>query len=65
MIFYKCDQCDKELGGRPKIVLTGYVRKHDAGILLPEHFHEKHFCSRKCFEEWMAESLKLDRFLVA
>jgi DNA-directed RNA polymerase subunit RPC12/RpoP len=58
MIFYKCDQCKKELGGKPNIVLTGYVRKHDGGILLPGQFHEKHFCSDKCFEKWMAESFR-------
>lgn len=52
MKFYRCDMCEIEEQGEPPVVLTG-VTGLSGGILLPERFHEKHFCSPGCFWEWV------------
>jgi hypothetical protein len=58
MIFYKCDHCGVEKPGKAPITLKGYLRKFDGRILLPDQFHEKHFCERLCFRLWMYEDIK-------
>lgn len=59
MIFYKCDECKKEKHGDAPVVLTGY--SGGSGILLPEAFHVKHFCCRKCFLRWVEKTLDTHR----
>ena len=49
-----CDHCENNIcGPKPEITLKGYKRTSDGGILLPERYHEQHFCDRACFVEWM------------
>jgi hypothetical protein len=50
MKFIRCDQCQKEVF-EPVVTLNGI--HHGSGILLPERFHEKHFCSPDCFWAWI------------
>ena len=51
MKFYRCDFCEKEIN-EALVVLNGIVGI-SGGILLPERFHKKHFCSTICFEDWV------------
>ena len=56
MKHYRCDECGKETGqngtgAEPPIVLKG-IAGTSGGILLPERFLEKHFCSPECFWDW-------------
>lgn len=60
MKFYRCDNgtCNKEMVGtgsftrEPAVKLSG-ITGTAGGILLPEQFHRKHFCSPNCFWEWV------------
>lgn len=51
-----CDQCHKEMSGMPLVVIKG-VSSFAGDILLPDRFHEKHFCKPGCFWEWAKNSL--------
>uniref|UniRef100_A0A6M3LBZ2 Uncharacterized protein n=1 Tax=viral metagenome TaxID=1070528 RepID=A0A6M3LBZ2_9ZZZZ len=51
MIFFQCDECSKKVGGVPEVKLNG-ITGTSGGILLPERFHEKHFCKPACFWNW-------------
>lgn len=52
MICYECDWCQKIKHGKPEIILKGIVGT-SGGILIPERFHEKHFCDPECFWKWI------------
>jgi hypothetical protein len=56
--FYRCDYCEKETSGDAEIELNG-VLGTSGGILLPERYHKKTFCSPACFWSW-AEKYKPD-----
>lgn len=51
MKYYSCDNCKAEIKA-PEVVLKG-VTGTSGGILLPEHFHKKHFCTPVCFWQWV------------
>jgi hypothetical protein len=61
--FYQCDYCKKEVPGKAPVILKGYLRKFDGCILLllPDQFHEKHFCKRDCFRDWMKEDFQHEK----
>lgn len=48
---YVCDKCGSYVT-KPEVVLKG-ITGTSGGILLPEQFHEKHFCSPGCFWKWI------------
>ena len=48
---YECDFCNKPMASRPPVKLKG-ITGTSGGILLPEHFHTKDFCSTDCFWKW-------------
>ena len=50
MKYYKCDNCAATIKN-PEVSLNG-VTGTSGGILLPEQFHEKHFCNPDCFWQW-------------
>jgi len=50
---YWCDNCGKFETGDPTIELKGVAG--NAGILLPEKYHTKHFCKVLCFWKWIDE----------
>jgi hypothetical protein len=50
MIRVTCDYCGKGCSHDPQVQLKGVSGA--SGILLPEPFMEKDFCSPKCFWEW-------------
>ena len=47
---YTCDFC-KENIYEPEVMLRGVVGV-SGGILLPEKYQERHFCSSECFWNW-------------
>ena len=50
-----CDMCDrdrKDMEHDFHISLKG-ITGTSGGILLPEQFHEKDFCSSDCFWDWV------------
>lgn len=53
MKFYRCNFCEKEIN-EALVVLNGIVGI-SGGILLPERFHQKHFCSPICFWDWVSK----------
>lgn len=53
MKYYKCDNCEKEVPHKDAPVVLSGVTGTSGGILLPEFFCEKHFCSPTCFWEWI------------
>lgn len=55
MKLFKCDYCERMIGGgEPPVSLKGIVGL-SGGILLPEQFHESHFCNSNCFWRWVNE----------
>lgn len=54
MKIYKCDAglCNEQCEESKMVTLKGYTGL-SGGILLPDRFHEKHFCDDKCFEDWL------------
>lgn len=54
MKLYKCDNCSTESTTKLKVSLKG-ITGTSGGILLPEAFHEKHFCKPGCFWEWCSK----------
>ena len=54
MKIYKCDRnlCDEICDENKMITLKGYTGL-SGGILLPDSFQEKNFCSALCFEVWI------------
>lgn len=53
MKFYRCDKCGtEEPRSEPTVSLTGATGT-SGGILLPERFHVKTFCSVECFWKWI------------
>ncbi len=57
MIYYKCDDCNKDFHCEPSRTITGYTPPNDAGILIPDNFIVKHFCSKECIVSWMAKAI--------
>ncbi|OGP82225.1 MAG: hypothetical protein A2Z08_07955 [Deltaproteobacteria bacterium RBG_16_54_11] len=57
MNLYQCDDCGKQEIWPPKIMIKGYVPEDKGGILIPDQFHEYHFCSRECFEKWIGVAI--------
>jgi hypothetical protein len=51
MVYYRCDKCDKVFFEKPIITLKG-IAGTSRGILLPQAYIEKHFCSPNCFWRW-------------
>lgn len=50
---YQCDQCDVFKVGEPEIFIRGYWPRLKGGLMIPERYKEREFCSRKCFKEWI------------
>ena len=53
-----CDKCKNVCGGEDVIEVKGFVGL-SGGILLPERFHRKHFCNRRCFVQWLYEDANI------
>jgi len=51
MKYYACDFCEIKIN-EPEVELKG-VTGTQGGLLLPERFHVKHFCSTECFWDWV------------
>ena len=49
MTGYKCDQCGEFHGGSAEIFIRGYWPKLKGGLMIPDQFKEREFCSRECF----------------
>ena len=60
MKIYKCDRnlCDNVCNESEMITLNGYTGL-SGGILLPDAYQEKHFCSAQCFEVWIVLEAKV------
>lgn len=56
MRLFRCDNdgCEKLQNGEPAVSLNG-VTGTSGGILLPEQFHKKDFCSVECFWVWVSK----------
>jgi len=46
---YICDNC-KNIRPIADVILKGMI---GTSTLLPQRYHEKHFCSPNCFWEWI------------
>lgn len=61
MKLIRCDRkgCGKEWRDEPDhgVFLKGYHPDKAGGILLPENFKTKDFCSHECFVEYMRWAL--------
>jgi hypothetical protein len=51
-LIYKCDFCESTSISEPAVELNG-ITGTSGGILLPEQFHKKIFCTRSCFWSWV------------
>jgi hypothetical protein len=49
----KCDNCGVEQNVSQMPVTLKGVTGTSGGILLPEQYHEKHFCKPDCFWQWI------------
>ena len=56
MKYFKCDFCESSVV-EPGVILHGIVGA-SGGVLLPEKFHEKHFCKPECFWKWVEKFKK-------
>lgn len=54
-----CDYCKQQVHGDHPISLRG-VCESRGGILLPEQFHQRDFCSKGCLANWTGENVRMD-----
>lgn len=55
MTYHVCDlpECGERREDPLQISVTGYWPHRASGIMMPEHFKHREFCSHACFVKWM------------